>query len=285
MTDFWRRKAVESELMRGAVHRRNRDFFGEVAAGRIEDSGVFECGPCGVTASNPHRPIRLYVQACSGVAVLARRRLSPGGDLQEIRWENLIAIGARGGHEDQHYLWVQIYSDADEEIVDFSGSTRTENINRNLEAPDIDHPDVSFPWASRTWTVDNSQTNSARYPLAQPTLGSPNCETIYDGPTSELGLRSYFQEHRTVRRIRKTTQFQSFVYQVPILRTERASVFLPRLQPTASVAWSFDEVLGREQPDGDVRVLEQRYRVHYIHPNGVAPAGMTRAMWRVFHGR
>ena len=29
----------------------------------------------------------------------------------------------------------------------------------------------------------------------------------------------------------------------------------------------------------------RRYPGHYIHPNGILPAGMRRVMRRVFHGR
>jgi hypothetical protein len=284
MTDFWRRQAIQSERMRGMVHRRGDDFFGEVSAGRIVDSAVFECGPCSGRSTNEIRPIRLRVQARDDVVIRTRRRREPSGQIQDLRWPGYIALGASGGHEDQAYLWVQIVSADAEEIVELDGSTRVEDILQHAE-PSFGGPDNSFAWAGRRWSIDNNQLESARYPLARPTLGSPNCETIYDAPSSSIAIRGYLRDHLATARVTKLTRFHSFIYQLPILPNERRAVRLPRLSPTASVAWSFDESYGRTEAGGEVRELQRRYRVHYIHPNGIAPLGMVHVLWRVFLGR
>lgn len=128
---------------------------------------------------------------------------------------------------------------------------------------------------------DHGPRRTARLSV-QVRTNSPNCETIYDRPSSQLGLGAWMRENPTVVTVEKSSQFQSFLYQLPVLREERP--YLPHTTPVAVVLWSRDERLERDRPESEIR-WRGDYRLHFIHPNPVAPAGMVTSLWRIFHGR
>lgn len=257
----------------------------ETDPGRLVDSAVFLCGPADPGAPVPHRPVRLEITVRVGVTIHSHQVLNERGETRDLDWTNNIAIGARGGHADRRYFWVQIYSMEDEQIKEDGRATRSEDIARDEELPRAGGEENAFSWAGRSWTIDNNQTASARYSLARPTFGSPNCDTLYDAPSSFLPISRWMSLNPRALRVSKTTQFHSLLYGLPLDPADRRVGDIVRQAPSASVAWSFDEAYGRSAAGQPPEVLEQRYRVHYIHPNGVAPAGMSRPLWRIFHGR
>jgi hypothetical protein len=277
VTDFWRRQALESELLRGSTFA-GGGFFGETSPGRIADSAVFECDPC----SEATRSVRIAVQARTGVDVRTKLRLPRSDVTQTLDWRDNISFAASGGHSDQHYFWVQIFSEYPERLRGFSGRTWEEDVGRDNEGVDIDS---GFRWSGRRWFVDTNRTDSARYPLSRPTTGSPNCETVYDAPTSQLGLEGVMNERREIARVEKTTAFHTFLFSLPLDPIEARTTYLPHRAPVASIAWSRDEALERARPEDRGQLVLQRYRVHYIHPNGSLPPSLTRVLWRTFHGR
>lgn len=280
MSDFWRRSALEAELVRGSTSEGNGTFFGEVHPGRVVDAAVFECDPC----SDGTRAVRLVVEARVDVVLRVRRVLQPSLEVQDLRWRGLIALSAAGGHPDQRYFWVQIFSDDAERIRSFDGRTWDEDVARDYEAGP---PGAGFDWLGRLWFVDTLQDEreSARYRVAVETFGSPNCDTMYDAPTSQLALESVMGNRREIARVEKTTRFYSFLYALPLDPIEARAAYLPRQSPQAVVAWSRDQALERSTPEADGELTLERYRVHFVMPNGIAPSTMTSVLWRRFHGR
>ncbi len=285
MSDFWRRMQIESRTrLRGSSFRHGNWARWEENRGRIADSATFECSRCvGQPPPDPGRPVRLRVQVRTGVVLRQEVPRGASGHIDEQRFVDEIAIGASGGYPDQQYSWVQIYSEEPEHLVRFDGTSSVENVNWEREAPSV--AGSQFSWAGREWAIDAIDRQSARYSISLPTAGSPNCDTIYDRPTMLRAIQPWMEENPDVRRVSRTTQFHTFLYSMPLLRSERQGVHYSDLRPVASVAWSFDETVERPDRDAPPERRERRYRVHYIHPNGVAPPDMNWVLLHVFHGR
>lgn len=281
MNDYWVRSSNEIALRQGRLRRYGADTYTrEQRRGRIVDSAVFSLEPVPWSRRSPATPARLFVQVRTGVSLLSRYR-DRTGRLREGVQDDQIAIAGWGGRQDHSYTWVQAYADAPERLLFADGTQRTEDVAYDQEGPVVHGTD--YDWHGRRWYVDVGDRSSARYAVRGTDLSvGDNGEIIYDSPTATLTMIPYLEDHPSVLRVDKTTEFQSYLLEVPV-RTER-TVYLPRQRTVAAVSWRRNQSFGRDRPGSSPRLLEQEYVVHFIVPNAVLPAGLSSVMWRAFRG-
>ncbi len=282
MSEYWRRRYVEAALRRGELLGRiDGAHFRELSPGRIVNSAVFRLESTPGSLPRVGSRIDLYVQVRQDVSLLSHYQSERGG-WEIVIQDDQIAIAGWGGRPDHRYTWVQIVSARPERVWDADGSVRTEDILFDNELPNV--PASLFSWREQFWYVDAGNEMSARYAERGTDLRiGQNGEVIYDSPTAELTILSYMESNPTVVQVEKTTQFISFLIEIPVLRGEADR--LPRRPAVAAVGWNRDQTFGRDTSGGPPRVVSQGYRVHYIVPNASLPAGLMSVMWRVFLGR
>ena len=283
MSEYWRRQYVEAELRRGELRgRMDGAHFRELSPGRIVNSAVFRLESTPGSLPRVGSRIDLYVQVRQDVSLLSHYRSERGG-WEIVIQDDQIAIAGWGGRPEHRYTWVQIVSARPERVWDADGSVRTEDILRDNELPNV--PSSLFSWRDQFWYVDAARDRrSARYAAGGTDLPvGRNGEVIYDSPTAELTVPSYMRSNPTALRVEKTTQFISFLIEVPVLRGEADR--LPRRPAVAAVGWNRDQTFGRDATGGPPRVVSQGYRVHYVVPNASLSASLMSVMWRVFLGR
>jgi len=282
MSEYWRRLEIETELRRGELRGlASGASMRELAPGHVVSSAVFRLEPLPGSPPRQGPPVELHIQVREGVSLLSRWR-NARGEWEQLVQRDQIAIAGWGGRSDHRYTWVQIYSESPETINASDGTVRTEDVAYDNETPVVHGSD--FDWHGRRWYPDVGDDTSARYAVRGTDLSvGRNGEIIYDSPEAQLTMLPYLRANADVLRVEKTTQFQSFLVEVPVLQGEAA--YLPRQPTVAAVAWSRDQTFGRDTVGGAPRLLAQGYRVHFIVPNAVRPPGLTSVMWRVFRGR